>query len=204
VRPFLDASYSSTAKAIVAVKPPPFLVGMLFYARRLVHVRTMDTLAGDAKLSFGNQLLNKLGLGSTFKASVNGGDNSANTVDLVGTSLVPVAFAPAFVVTSTTKLTGGKVKYEVASVNQADVEEKIRLARLSEDRSYAVILKGLEEAIEHGVDSKFAHSLLQLDPRTFSYTMLPKTGDTRYVTEFRSKPDVLRGALGCRDTYCTM
>ena len=127
VRPFLEASYSAGAsprikdarqrdrhhvaeadhslhgagKAIVADKPPPLLVGMLFYARRLVHVRTADTLAGDAKLSWGNGFLNKFGLGSTFTASVNGGDNSANTVDLVETSLIPVAFAPAFVITST-------------------------------------------------------------------------------------------------------
>jgi hypothetical protein len=179
VRPFLDASYSAAApllvkdarkrdrhhfaeadhsllgagKTIVADKPPPLLVGMLFYARRLVHVRTTATLDGDAKLSFGTQLLNKLGLGSTFKASVNGGDDSANTVDLVGTSLIPVAFAPAFVVTSTKQLASGQVKYEVASVSQEDVEKEIRLARLSQERSFAEMLEK-----EKRNESRFANS----------------------------------------------
>jgi hypothetical protein len=98
-------------------------------ARRVVHIRTAETLAGGAKISLGAQLVKRLGLGSGFEASGSGGDNSANTVDLVGTDSVPVAYAPAFVITSTKKLANGQVEYEIASVNEESVERKIRFAR---------------------------------------------------------------------------
>lgn len=114
IRPFIDATYLSgssllkvdklligTRKVIAADRPPPSLIEKVFYARRVVHIRTAETLAGGAKISFGAQLLKRLGLGSGFEASGSGGDNSANTVDLVGTDSIPVAFAPAFVITST-------------------------------------------------------------------------------------------------------
>jgi hypothetical protein len=147
IRPFIDASYPSQASqpkgtknllvaaknSIVMDKPPPLLVGMLFSARRVVHVRTTDTLGGAASLSLGAQLLKTLGLGSSFVASGSGGDNSANTVDLVGTNSIPVAFAPAFVVTATKQAANGQVIYEIASVNEEVVEKKIRFARQSKD-----------------------------------------------------------------------
>jgi hypothetical protein len=121
IRPFIDATYPSlskvtktdkllvgTRKVIAADRPPPFLVGKIIYAQRVVHVRTAETLAGGVRISFGAQLLKKLGLGSFFEASGSGGDNSANAVDLVGTTLIPVAVAPAFVITSTKKLANVK------------------------------------------------------------------------------------------------
>lgn len=149
IRPFIDASYPSEATrlkgvkkrlvgaktSIVLDKPPPLLIGMLFSARRVVHVRTTETLEGGAKLSFGAQLVKRLGLGSSFVASGSGGDNSANTVDLVGTNSVPFAFAPAFVVTATKQAANGQVKYQIASVNEKVVEKKIRFARKSQDGS---------------------------------------------------------------------
>jgi hypothetical protein len=109
---------------------------MLFSARRVVHVRTTSALEGAAKLSFGDQLLKRLGLGSGFVASGSGGDNSANTVDLVGTNSIPVAFAPAFVVIATKQAANGQVKYEIASVNEEVVAEKIRFARQSQGGSF--------------------------------------------------------------------
>jgi hypothetical protein len=99
----------------------------------VVHVRTTDTLGGAASLSLGAQLLKTLGLGSSFVASGSGGDNSANTVDLVGTNSIPVAFAPAFVVTATKQAANGQVIYEIASVNEEVVEKKNRFARQSKD-----------------------------------------------------------------------
>jgi hypothetical protein len=87
---------------------------------------------GGAKLSFGAQLVKRLGLGSSFEASGSGGDNSDNTFDLVGTNSIPVAFAPAFVVTATKQAANGQVKYEIAHVNDEVVEKKSRIARQSQ------------------------------------------------------------------------
>ncbi len=127
---------------------------MLFSARRVVHVRTSETLEGAAKLSFGAQLLNRLGLGASFVASGSGGDNSANTVDLVGTNSIPVAFAPAFVVTSTKQAANGQVKYEIASVNEEVVEEKIRFARRSQGGSFTHIAAEPVSRVRHSREAR--------------------------------------------------
>jgi hypothetical protein len=57
-----------------------------------------DETTAEAKVSLAEQLIKKLGLSSLFKASLRDSNYSGTTVDvaLIGTDLVPVAFAPAF------------------------------------------------------------------------------------------------------------
>jgi hypothetical protein len=156
VRPFLDAAYSSEVSShkkaqrnrhrvasaefpqtIVTDKLPPLVVGTLFSARRVIHVAITDKAAGDAEISFVEQLIKRLGLGSNFKASVGGGAYSNAMVDIRSENIVPVALKPAYVVTSSKKLAEGKTKYEIANIDQATIERKIRIARKNELDSLA-------------------------------------------------------------------
>jgi hypothetical protein len=154
VRPFIDSLFpsptnqvkikvsdGSTNRAIaVSDRLPPLLVGMLFTARRVVHVRTSNELDGVAKASVASGFLQKFGLGAKFRVS--GGDKGSSMIDLVGVDSIPVAFAPAFVVANTTKLADNKIQYELTQVDPAIVLGAIREARREEETKIAELLFG--------------------------------------------------------------
>jgi hypothetical protein len=123
-----EANNPGGENLIVSDKPPPLILGMVFYARRVVHVATSKTLAGDAKLSIGERIMGRLGLGSSFKVKVDGNDKASSSVDLIGHNLVPVALAPAFVVTASRQLANGRTEYKFAAINPGSVQKDILVA----------------------------------------------------------------------------
>jgi hypothetical protein len=159
VRPFIDASYSPPAPTrakgktlvadamatIVATRPPPLLIGMVFTARRVVHISNSEAIGGDAQLSFTQNLMKRLHITSGFKVSGGGKVNSSQIVDLVSEKLVPVAFAPAFVVTATRQFGQGQTSYELASVDPDSLQSEIQYARLQENRSIALVQEAFKQ-----------------------------------------------------------
>jgi hypothetical protein len=119
-------SPSGETRGILADKPPPLVMGMVFYARRVVHVTTSEQMTGNAKVSLFEELKRRIGFGSSFE--VKGNNNVSDTFDLIGQNSVPVAYAPAYVVTELKKAENGKVEYRVASVDPDVVQEAIRVA----------------------------------------------------------------------------
>lgn len=128
LRPFLTAvqekssrggvTQSRTSHTQMDTKDPPLLIGTLFMARRVVRVSTSSQTGGNAQVSFGDDLLRKLGLGSSFKASVGGSKTDQGVAELVGEDVVPVAFSTAFrTVTTITLRTIGAASPKITGEN---------------------------------------------------------------------------------------
>ncbi len=202
VRPFFDTAYSPPEKkttqhakqSVVATigkttlvdKPPPLLVGMLFYARRVIHVTMTNKLEGAARVSFIEQMMKDLGLSSGFTASFNSGDQSKNVVDIIGTKEVPVAFAPAFIINKITRTASGETKYEIAFLDQDRVENKIRVVRnLNSD---------YEKKLAAIVGKEHEHKFIFTLERLYGFG---------HSVAYAGKTDVLKDLMGLRqgDVY---
>jgi hypothetical protein len=80
-------------RTIVSQRPPPLLIGEVFYASRIVHVQTTQKITANAQLSLGEKILRTLGILSSFKVSATGDQNMSDSFDLVGQQSIPVALA---------------------------------------------------------------------------------------------------------------
>jgi hypothetical protein len=105
------------------VQPPlPVVIGTVYYARRILRVVDASKLDAQAKLSWGASFLQALGLGSSFKISAEGGSAASNAIEFVGSSVVPVAYAPAFEVGEIKAAEGGgETTVQVTEISPAEI-----------------------------------------------------------------------------------
>jgi hypothetical protein len=189
------------------------LVGTLFYARRVIHVRTIESLVGNAKLSYVERLLNRLNLASAFSVSVEGGQRYTNVVDLIGSDSVPIALIPAFVITEQKKV-GDNFVFKVAAVKEDVVQTKMRIAHNIGKASFAKLL--LADANQptppprastasyaslfrhYSMSRSFSNTALHLNTKTFKFepVTVGKSKSVADVVNRTSRGNVLHRALG--------
>ncbi len=145
IRPFLQALGSAKPTPAVSIpglkaplrrvatvkadsKPPqiPIVIGTVFYARRVLRVDVIETLSGEANLSLGQKLLQGLGLGSAFKISTKADFGDFHSVEFVGNTLIPVAYAPAFDVAKM-DIAEGKATLQISEINPEEIRINVAL-----------------------------------------------------------------------------
>lgn len=175
--------------SIVADSPPPLLVGTVFYARRVVHVSLDRKVTADAKISFAQKIMERLGLEDGFKISGDVAFADASSLDLVGKNLVAVALAPAYVVTAT-KEAGGKVSYTLASIDSQALTSNIQAYNDTRQKIKTMLaeLRYLQ-TFPGQVDS----SAYSMQAAANSIVGVPSLNDETTLT---AQKDVLRSVLG--------
>lgn len=77
----------------------PFVVGTVFMARRVLRVDLAENLDAQAKLSLSEKLIRSMGLEAAFRINAKADLGSSSSIEFIGNSVIPVAYAPAFDVT---------------------------------------------------------------------------------------------------------
>jgi hypothetical protein len=104
----------------------PILIGSVFRARRILRVKLYDQAEAKAQVSIGESLLRRVGLGSAFKLRAGAAATQSDTIEFVGETIVPVAYAPAFELIETTKSVDGRTNtVTLAETNPAEIREKV-------------------------------------------------------------------------------
>jgi hypothetical protein len=184
--------------SVVSYKPPPLLLGTVFTARRVIRIENSRVLDANAKLSLAQQFIEKLGLGSTFKASAGGDSKATEAIVIEGKEAVPVAFAPAFIVKST-KLANGTTRYDVAAVDPEQIEVAAALAKSHQDQSLATVEKKIGDS-EAKLDTCSLQDacgrrhFISLEKRDWKYKLVGKADLTASVL-LLSKSDTYRATV---------
>ena len=109
-------------------RPIPIVIGTVFYARRVLRVSLSNDLSAQAKISWGDKFLRYLGLGSSFKVNADLGDT--NSVEFIGDEIIPVAYAPAFLITQTrTTAEAGKIIVSLHEIIPKDISTQMALLK---------------------------------------------------------------------------
>lgn len=130
VRPFLERG-----ARLISDRQLPLLIGMIFFARRVIHVTTTDTRAAEAKVSLVDSLMKKLGLHGGFKAEARGEEQTSTNIDIVAKEIVPVAFAPALVIDSIRHANNGRPFFNVRALDYATLQRLVLKSRNSSEES---------------------------------------------------------------------
>ncbi len=215
VRPFLDASYQTTPnsklpqnqsdvfvpikpdflksvdmlgphKEVTSNNPPPFLVGTLFTARRVIEIKTAKSLDASAKLTLGQKILSMMGLKKDYKVGADANTDDQSTVELVGKETVPVAFAPAFVVTGMRQDASGKKVFQIAALDGDGVESATKYAANEAKTRFAKAVLSPENQ---------ASSSFMFDQKTWASIIVQQASKSDNSFSY-SKTDALKAALG--------
>lgn len=85
------------SRAISNNVEPPILIGALYRARRIVRITMQDKIDASANISVGERILRLFGARRSFDIKASRFSNEANTIELIGQQVVPVAFSQAFI-----------------------------------------------------------------------------------------------------------
>ncbi|MGK7870980.1 hypothetical protein [Falsiroseomonas sp. E2-1-a20] len=98
LKPFFEAiPFTGNVVIASAPRPAPIVIGAVYHARRVIRVTTDQRLEGEAKLSWANDFLRRMGLSGLFNIEGTGSTGQSSTVELVGESVIPVAYSAVFI-----------------------------------------------------------------------------------------------------------